>query len=187
MFKISFEFTVEHSDRGARMGEICIGRKIIETPISGLNHVENKHLRRGEGILQTVNRQPAPFLEVVYDLPIKRNLRLDRNLLNTITQSMRRKSRRDTPTITMFRVSKDFSNDILEFLVNIQIQANSSEIITIPDPILRDYSQYWRTSMNNGLNLARNNLETGRNVEIMPVISLNQDKKVLTQKVISSN
>ena len=180
---IPLNFNVEHIDHGARMGELRIGRSIIETPIAGINHVDNKYLRKGENFLRTTNVQESPIIEAVFDLKIDENFRTTQQTRNQIARSLRNRSRNNIACIANFRINSNYSQNILEFLVETQIHANCSDIITSPDPTLRSFDQNWINSITRGLEVSRENLDTGRYIDIMPIISLNQGKGVLLQKI----
>lgn len=166
------------------MGELNINGITIETPRMGLNHTERGYLRRGEGVLRSGIKQNIGIHEIVSDQKIDKNTRFDNNALNALINSLRDKSRRDIPTIIQFRISNKIINqNALRFLINAQIGANCSDIVTIPDPTLRSFNQVWINYIENAIRYVTDHFETGRFVNFMPVLSLNQGKRVLLQKV----
>ncbi len=181
--QIPLDFNVEHIDHGARMGELRIGRTTIETPIAGLNHVDNQYLRKGENVLRATNVQKVPIIEAVYDMKIDEHFRITQQLRNQIIRSLKNRSRRNVSCIANFRINTNYSPNILEFLIETQIEANCSDIITIPDPTLKSFDQNWINSLTRALEISRENLDTRRYIDIMPMVSLNQGKGVLLQKV----
>lgn len=180
---IPLDFNIEHIDHGARMGELRIGRRTIETPIAGINHVDNQYLKKGENFLRTTNIQEVPIIEAVYDLKIDENFRTTQQTRNQIIRSLKKRSRNNISCIANFRINSTYSQNILEFLVETQIQANCSDIITIPDPTLRLFDQNWINSITRALEVSRENLDSRRYIDIMPMLSLNQGKRILLQKV----
>ena len=107
--QIPLDFNVEHIDHGARMGELRIGRTTIETPISGLNHVDNQYLKKGESVLRATDAQEVPIIEVVYDLKINENFRITTQVKNQIIRSLKNRSRRNISCITNFRIKNNYS------------------------------------------------------------------------------
>ncbi len=181
---MTFDFNIEHDNNGARMGKIKIGSSIIKTPKMGLNHIERQNLRKGEGIIRTSRSQEFDLYEIVSDLQVDDNTRTDRIAFQKLIESLKRKSRKNIPTITQFRLkNKSFPQRILRFLINAQIEADCSEIITIPDPILKTFDQTWKNYLDDAINRIRNHIGTGKLVNLMPILPLRQGKRVLLQKV----
>jgi hypothetical protein len=181
---MSFDFDIEHDNNGARMGKIKISNNIIKTPKMGLNHIERQYLRKGEGVIRTSKTQDFNLYEIVSDLQVDKNTRTDKIAFQKLIESIKRKSRKNVPTITQFRLNtKSFSQRILRFLINAQIEADCSEIITIPDPILRTFDQTWRNYLDDAVIQTRNHFGTGKLVNLMPILPLRQGKRVLLQKV----
>jgi len=184
---MSFEFEINEIEGKTRVGQLHLGHKEITTPHWSIIQTERKRLIRGLNLID-YSIPSIDMLEIIFDYKSSdeiRDLLSNNHLKNDLKNKIQRESRKDSENIFQLRTSSDikFKSSELNELIKIQAESECLSVITIPDPIVGESGIIWESFMDSALSNSQNYIDTGNCYISMPVISLNQPKKVVKRKI----
>lgn len=184
---MSFEFEINEIEGKIRVGQLRLGYKELTTPYWSIIQTERKRLIRGLNLID-YSIPSINMLEIIFDYKEQdeiRKLLSDNQLIEDLKNKIQRESRRDSENIFQFRSSSNIklkSSD-LNKLIKIQADSECLSVITIPDPIVGESGIIWESIMDSALKNAKNYVDTENAYIFMPIVSLNQPKKVVKRKI----
>ena len=171
-----------------RVSSLKIDGKEVQTPFWVLNNVERKKLVKGVGLFGAGVPQ-LPFNEVVRDVTQQDLLDYlsDPESLMEFKKKIRRDCVGNTNNMIQLRITGkvNLSEQHLKQIISLQSDIDSVSILTIPDPITDAtvYSERWESSMKSVMDTAQSLVDTADSGTFIPMISLDQRKKIVEKKV----